>query len=609
MTRNQTPTKLNAHCMNNVIARNNPHTHSPVVADTGATAHFFEHQHSTMVHTTIPLTNITPTSQGITVLLPNQATMRSSHTGLLDLPQLPTRARQVHLFPKLASGSLLSIGQLCDAGCQATFDRQHLRIYHNNKLIMTGTRQPNKLWTIDDSTHHSLNSATHTDITHTNTLHSLNSAIDAPTTAERVAFYHKSLFSPTLSTLAKAIQAGYLTTFPTITTKQLRRWPPDQTATVKGHMHAKRANIQSTKQLANKVTLPTTSPIIQPKPFPTVTKPQPLPPNARTNHIYAACEPTSGTIYTDQTGHFTLPSSSGNKYLFICYDYDSNYINAIPMATKSQDQILKAYKTAIAMLQAKGLHPKLQRLDNEASQALINEIDHNNIDLQLTFKNHFIAGLCSVDPSFPLHLWDKLLPQAIITLNLLRPSRINPNLSAYAQLHGQFDFNRTPLAPPGTKVLAYIRPENRPSWAPHAREGFYVGPAMRHYCCHNVWTKSTGRTSIVDTLKWMPHNFRMPIANRKGLIVAAARDLTKAILSTDTDRLLPALDSDTRSQLHQLSKLFAKALPTEAQDTHFHMIPPRVHSRPLTNSRRPNATHVTHTSSHLPATNSQRQNH
>ena len=65
----------------------------------------------------------------------------------------------------------------------------------------------------------------------------------------------------------------------------------------------------------------------------------------------------------------------------------------------------------------------------------------------------------------------------------------------------------------------------------------------------------------------MPHNFRMPIANRKGLIVATARDLTKALLSTDTDRLLPALDSDTRLQLHHLSKLFAKALPTEAQDT------------------------------------------
>jgi hypothetical protein len=47
-----------------------------------------------------------------------------------------------------------------------------------------------------------------------------------------------------------------------------------------------------------------------------------------------------------------------------------------------------------------------------------------------TFKNHFIAGLCGVDQYFPLHLWDRLLPQAILTLNLLRGSRINPKLSA-----------------------------------------------------------------------------------------------------------------------------------------------------------------------------------
>jgi hypothetical protein len=37
-----------------------------------------------------------------------------------------------------------------------------------------------------------------------------------------------------------------------------------------------------------------------------------------------------------------------------------------------------------------------------------------------TFNNHFIAGLCSTDPDMPLHLWwDKLVPQALITLNLL----------------------------------------------------------------------------------------------------------------------------------------------------------------------------------------------
>jgi hypothetical protein len=52
-----------------------------------------------------------------------------------------------------------------------------------------------------------------------------------------------------------------------------------------------------------------------------------------------------------------------------------------------------------------------------------------------------------VDPSFPLNVWDRLLPQATITLNILRKSRINPRMSAYAQLNGHYDFNRTPMPP------------------------------------------------------------------------------------------------------------------------------------------------------------------
>ena len=47
-----------------------------------------------------------------------------------------------------------------------------------------------------------------------------------------------------------------------------------------------------------------------------------------------------------------------------------------------------------------------------------------------TFKNHFKAGLASLDPNFPVCEWDRLLPQAFLTLNLLRASRANPKLSA-----------------------------------------------------------------------------------------------------------------------------------------------------------------------------------
>ena len=39
-----------------------------------------------------------------------------------------------------------------------------------------------------------------------------------------------------------------------------------------------------------------------------------------------------------------------------------------------------------------------------------------------TYKDHLVTGLSSCDPSFPLQLWDRILQQATLMLNLLRPS-------------------------------------------------------------------------------------------------------------------------------------------------------------------------------------------
>jgi hypothetical protein len=61
-----------------------------------------------------------------------------------------------------------------------------------------------------------------------------------------------------------------------------------------------------------------------------------------------------------------------------------------------------------------------------------------------TFKGHFISVLAGVSNDFPIHQWDELLPQTILTLNLLRQSNVAPNVSAYAYHHGNFDYNRMP---------------------------------------------------------------------------------------------------------------------------------------------------------------------
>jgi hypothetical protein len=143
----------------------------------------------------------------------------------------------------------------------------------------------------------------------------------------------------------------------------------------------------------------------------------------------------------------------------------------------SGSSLSKAYDSIHQELTVKGFKPKLQTLDNEASTTLKSFFTVNNIAYQLvpphchrrntaeraigTFKEHFVAGLLSVDPSFPMHLWDRLLPQAEITLNLLRTSRLHPQLSAAAHYHGLVDYNKTCFAPPGCKIIAHEKPGKR----------------------------------------------------------------------------------------------------------------------------------------------------
>ena len=178
-----------------------------------------------------------------------------------------------------------------------------------------------------------------------------------------------------------------------------------------------------------------------------------------------------------------------------------------------------------------------------------------------TFKNHFIAGLASTDPNFPLSNWCRLLPQAELTLNLLRPSRLNPKLSAYAQLEGTFDFNRTPLAPPGTRVIVHEKPTQRRTWAPHGIDGSYVGPAMDHYQCYRVWIPSTHAERIADTIQFFPTLLCTPTLSHRDAALQAARKLTHALQNLNNANPLSQLSDDQLRALHQLSTFFPTNAP------------------------------------------------
>jgi hypothetical protein len=64
-----------------------------------------------------------------------------------------------------------------------------------------------------------------------------------------------------------------------------------------------------------------------------------------------------------------------------------------------------------------------------------------------------------------MKLWDELLPQAEVTLNMLRSSALSVHVSAYQHLRGAWDWNRYPLAPLGMLVVTHDSADQRASWA------------------------------------------------------------------------------------------------------------------------------------------------
>jgi hypothetical protein len=67
----------------------------------------------------------------------------------------------------------------------------------------------------------------------------------------------------------------------------------------------------------------------------------------------------------------------------VLYDYDSNPILAKPIKDRTAPELLKVFQFMEQELVARGLKPKLMKLDNEASQLLKDYLYQQDITFQL----------------------------------------------------------------------------------------------------------------------------------------------------------------------------------------------------------------------------------
>ena len=356
-------------------------------------------------------------------------------------------AKDIHIVPGIERDSLLSIAKFADANYVAIFDKDELNIYDANKTKVTVSRgailrgwrcTETNLWRVP-LIPHVVNNNTDTilcDRPPTEFLPQRPPPTDAvfnvyelKTQPELVRYHHAAAGFPTKPTWLKAIKNKQFASWPGLTADAVIKHFPESEETHKGHGRKTRSGLRSTK---------TTSATDDNDNYDIVRTDLPRPTSKQKSifaTVYDLEDEAHLKMYTDQTGRFPKKSSRGHQYIMVLIEMDSNAILVAAMKNRTSGEMIRAYQELVDRLRGAGVKPQLHLLDNECSAEFKERIKLNDMKYQLVpphdhrrniaetaikvFKAHFISILCGCDKSFPLHLWDRLLPQAEHTLNML----------------------------------------------------------------------------------------------------------------------------------------------------------------------------------------------
>ena len=158
---------------------------------------------------------------------------------------------------------------------------------------------------------------------------------------------------PVKSTWLKAVKAGNYTGWPLLTAKNVSKYYPESTETPKGHLNQVRKNVRSTKNKAREMESANTTTLR----------------GRKVRDVYTRVYETRNTVFSDQTGAFPWRSRSGNKYIMVMVETDSNAILVKPLKSRNDAELTRAYKALMTRLRRSGIVPSKHILDNEVSEA------------------------------------------------------------------------------------------------------------------------------------------------------------------------------------------------------------------------------------------------
>jgi len=377
----------------------------------------------------------------------NGGTSTAKHVTRLPFKQLSAKAMQADTFQDFPT-SLMSVGKTADDGTVSVFTKDGVNVFKEDDVLITCKGQPILIGVRDCHGRYRIPlmqqrghwQPRRPSKRARNALRQANSVYDLPSTEQAIKWMHAVCGYPVKSTWIKAIKAGNYVGWPMLTERNVQKYYPETTETTKGHMNQTRKNVRSTKA--------------KPPPLETCDTSQLR--GKKVRDVYTETYNVRETMFSDQTGQFPTRSQRGNKYIMVMVEIDSNAILVEPMKSRKDEEMIRAYNALLLRLKRASIIPKKHVLDNEVSENMKNHIrDTCKFDMELVppgchrrnaaevairnFKAHFLSVLAGVADDFPPSLWDRLLPQTEITVNLIRQSNATPNVSAYAHLSGPFD--------------------------------------------------------------------------------------------------------------------------------------------------------------------------
>ncbi|KAL7474759.1 hypothetical protein ACHAW6_005919, partial [Cyclotella cf. meneghiniana] len=514
-----------------------PPTSPPTVfatLDSGADGHYLSERDRALAQ--LPI--LRPSSKRVGVA--NGGSSQGRHVTKLPFTNLSANATQADTFDDFPN-SLISVGRLADDNTVSIFTRDGVTVHKEHDVLITCRGNPVLIGVRDEHGRYRVPLIQTKGQWQprlpkkrvTAKLREANSVYDLPSIEQAIRWMHAVCGYPVKSTWLKAVKAGNFIGWPLLTEKNITKYFPDTPEVQQGHMAQTRKHVRSTKRSSKAFASPNVAPLQ----------------GKKERDLYTTVYDVRETTFSDQTGRFPTQSQRGNKYVMVMVEIDSNAILLEPMKSRQDREMIRAYDALTHRLLRAGIQPKKHVLDNEISSNMKEHIRTKyNFMVELVppgchrrnaaevairnFKSHFLSILAGTADSFPLSLWDRLLPQTEITLNLLRQSNATPTVSAYAHLCGPFDYNKMPLAPMGCEVQVHEKTDQRGTWAYHCVDGWYLFTSPEHYRVHNCHIKSTKAERLSDTIHFRHKNITNPSITPQDKLMQALANCKAALSGT-----------------------------------------------------------------------------